>query len=317
MAVITSVPGISITVHVNGEVAQEYPPLDPTDECTPSPPPHICYIESKSNQSFLVRLTLSPERTTSETNAILFTVFIDGMFAGGQIVYRRSTCQLGSPMTVDIKDQIIQSDVAGHCIRRSFSFSPVSLVEETTQATVERDSRRAKSLGCIVVNLATCKHGATRVLQPLVPRRNSDFVLAEKAMKGKELSHGTSYTQETLAPTPSCADAHDITPLGKYIFRYRSRAALQRELIIPQTPPPPDESFITSQLGSMSDENVRYLAKEFLRIKREREVKQETPALSFKRTIDLTDDDVIEMNGRHSFKALKREGDIDVIELSD
>lgn len=127
MAVITSVPGISITVHVNGEVAQEYPPVDPTDECTPSPPPHICYIESKSNHSFLVRLTLSPERTTSETNAILFTVFIDGMFAGGQIVYRRSTRQLGSPMIVDIKDQIIRSDVAGHCIRRSFSFSPVSL----------------------------------------------------------------------------------------------------------------------------------------------------------------------------------------------
>lgn len=64
-------------------------------------------------------------------------------------------------------------------------------VEETTQAMVERDSRRAKSLGCIVVNLATCKPGATRVMQPLAPWRNSDFVLAEKAMKGKELSHGT------------------------------------------------------------------------------------------------------------------------------
>ncbi|EFY87872.1 hypothetical protein MAC_06120 [Metarhizium acridum CQMa 102] len=317
MAVITNVPGISITVHVNGEVAQEYPPHDPTGECPSSPPSHICYIESKSNQSFLVRLTLSQERQISEANAILFTVFIDGMLAGGRILYSRPTCQLSSPINVDIKDQIIQSHVAGHCIRRSFSFSPVSLVEETTQATVERDSRRAKSLGCIVVNLATCRRGATRPLQPMVPSRNSDFVLAEKAMKGKELSHGTSYTEEILAPTPSCADAHNITPLAKYIFRYRSRAALQRELIIPQTPPPPDETFITSELGSMSDENVRFLAKEFLRVKREREVKQETPALSFKRTIDLTDDDVVEMTGRHSFKALKREGDIDVIELSD
>ncbi|KAK8920017.1 hypothetical protein VCV18_008850 [Metarhizium anisopliae] len=315
MAVITSVPGISITVHVNGEVAQEYPPLDPTDECTPSPPPHICYIESKSNQSFLVRLTLSPERTTSETNAILFTVFIDGMFAGGQIVYRRSTRQLGSPMIVDIKDQIIQSDVAGHCIRRSFSFSPVSLVEETTQAMVERDSRRAKSLGCIVVNLATCKPGATRVMQPLAPWRNSDFVLAEKAMKGKELSHGTSpatLKRSSLQP-PAVRPHMTLHPSASTFFD----TGLGRELIIPQTPPPPDESFITSELGSMSDEHVRYLAKEFLRIKREREVKQETPALSFKRTIDLTDDDVVEMNGRHSFKALKREGDNDVIELSD
>ncbi|TWU74090.1 hypothetical protein ED733_004547 [Metarhizium rileyi] len=291
MAVISTVPGIDISVHVNGEVAQEYPPPCQLDGCMSSVP---------SNREIFA------------INAIALFVYIDGHPVGSRLIHRKSG--LSGSTTFKFKDELFQSDVAGLCVRQSFSFSPISTVEEAASPKVKRDVERAKDLGSILVKLSTCCAGQMRPWTPLKQNKSSNFALAEKAMKGRELSHGTSYIREGMVST--CRHArltYNLVPLGQYIFQYRSRE---------RTYYPPNTTaswwlFNCKELSSMPDRYVRLLSEEMPRIKREKEVKQETLSYSFKRTIDLTEDSLGKMNEHRGYKILKQEDGTDFIDLTE
>lgn len=67
-----------------------------------------------------------------------------------------------------------------------------SLVEDVPPDVIQRDARCTKYLGTIKVLIASCVVGEEMTYR-LRPRpSDSELVFAEKAMKGRELSHGTT-----------------------------------------------------------------------------------------------------------------------------
>ncbi|RYP44182.1 hypothetical protein DL768_009330 [Monosporascus sp. mg162] len=74
-------------------------------------------------------------------------------------------------------------------------FSPISTVDDTGPERVMEDSRVAKKLGLIEVEVHRSTHSGSRE-----PGASSSvatpqsYVLAEKSLKGKAISHGVSYT---------------------------------------------------------------------------------------------------------------------------
>ncbi|KAG5928665.1 hypothetical protein E4U42_000197 [Claviceps africana] len=321
MAVLSQFPQINVSVHVNGRPAKEYPLPDghgghaaahrDATVCT-----HECYVESQSGQNYTVEVSVAPDFFSSFPWSLRCLLTVDGRNLGAYILepFRQPyQCSFVGSYVLSARSATSQS-----LMTEKLTFSPVTTVEESSQTRIERDDKIVARLGTIELEVSTCV--ITRYKFVRLSRQTNQgttFNIAEKSLKGKELSHGTTFTKGDSVCPPLGCDMRDVKPFAKYIFRYRSISTLKREMIVPPGSP------ISDQVLSMTDDEVRSLAEKLLREKREQLVKTEDKAsVERKRTIDHTggddDDDVeiIEVSGHGKVKVLKLENGCDAVDLT-
>ncbi|KAB5582772.1 hypothetical protein GE09DRAFT_1246627 [Coniochaeta sp. 2T2.1] len=143
-----------------------------------------------------------------------------------------------------------------------------------------------------------------------------DGDVAEKAIKGKAISLGTSLSPPCAVHRNASAPfryavtkAVDKHPYAVFTFYYRSKDALQSEMIILRTPSPePAED----ELDHLSQEDIRRLARERLaEVKKEKTVKTEAPG------IKREHDEVFDLTGDSPRKTRRKRAKPETVGLTD
>ncbi|KAG7106862.1 hypothetical protein HYQ44_013840 [Verticillium longisporum] len=268
MPIDREVPGIDAWVEVNGQRAEAYNDDDVSSREVNDMPARyqvFKYIESIDNASFTVQAHLSREVTQHAPppcDTVIGELFVDGKHFDGKKVESRSR--------------------AGYVHLLKLVFSAVSTVDDTDTARIASDLEAAKHLGLIQLRFFTgVDIGHTMAQRPDSTIPTSTSELAEKSLKGKAISHGTSFSHGADLPASRHVMVDYVLgrqPFAVINFKYRSRRALQQELILPRTPSPDPELQV---LEGMSTEQVRRLAAEHLHSLHEpTQVKEENQAVA-------------------------------------
>ncbi|KAL1855796.1 hypothetical protein Daus18300_010971 [Diaporthe australafricana] len=264
MAIIEEL-GLEVKVKVNGSTAAEYPDEEP-DADDNSQGTCSRYVESVDNAAFFVQAGVLPgpkgPKTSqewfsrSQNHALSFTVAIDGGHAVEAVLVDQNS---GPRRLEGIRNTADKT-------MRKFRFAPVSIVDDATKTRVATDTKVAQDLGLIRV----CVHRVivkTRNLHrsPLTePELATDRLsLAEKALKGKAISHGTTLSDPIKCNDKRCDVEYvdpGASPLAVFYFKYRSKEALQQLLIITR----PRSLSIESDVENLSPDEIRRLARERL-----------------------------------------------------
>ncbi|RYP32298.1 hypothetical protein DL767_005273 [Monosporascus sp. MG133] len=109
------------------------------------------------------------------------------------------------------------------------------------QVEEETDASATDELGMVQVKVCRVKVGQPLGEPPLYGAGEPDsFELSEKSLKGKAVSHVTSYSEARGFRLPSTRhlERHpgDTSPIAIFQFRYLSREALKQESVVPRTP---------------------------------------------------------------------------------
>ncbi|KAG6047670.1 hypothetical protein E4U39_000245 [Claviceps sp. Clav50 group G5] len=322
MAIISFFPEIDVQVCISGRPATEYPSPDQRDDNGNmrsgaghgAVRTHECYIESKSGHNYTVDISVTPEFRLPPTKSLLMYLSVDGQRFHGVFTTLKSQKGTAQPFKYSFIGPQRASSIPGYMIQDKLTFSPVSTVEESSKTKLDRDAKIVANLGIIEVEvfLGTIFQDKRCTLPS---RRSQDeaLTIAEKAMKGKELSHGTTYSRGETRLNPQTHSAGNHELLAVYKFHYRSYDALQREMILP-----PRDPAVSDEVSAMTEDEARSLAEQYLRLKREPQVKSEDKKPStFKRMIDLTEDDGAQGSGGGRVKRLKATDDgCEVIDLT-
>ncbi|KAI0484376.1 hypothetical protein GGR56DRAFT_22768 [Xylariaceae sp. FL0804] len=310
MAVLEDVPGVEATVQIGARTSQEYddPNAHEADPGAAGACPVLCtYIECFGDAEFAVRLRVNADYEWGyRDHSLAAYVYIDGHYAEGTLLRPWHVDR-----TVDCRSAYERH--TGLWSKQKFKFAAVETVDEARRDRVQSDTRIAKDLGVIEVQFKrVTEHGSNLADSSHFSARQGNFELAEKALKGKAISHGTSFQDGGAINWPSRVRVHTLAedrgPIAIIRFYYRSREALKRELIIPRSP-----SLSPTLLNLSSAERDR-LAMERLEDLRERDVKREQKPLikrEIHEVLDLTQDD----RPGGSTKRIKREPE--VIDLTD
>ncbi|WYZ43695.1 hypothetical protein EsH8_VII_000131 [Colletotrichum jinshuiense] len=249
MAVIDGLPGVEFTVRINGseEACTEYDDPDPPrSKVSSGSATHSVFkvIESQDDATFAIHLVVqNRKRWIKKTKGLAVIVYIDGHLVASK-AYRHMHCD-GKTLQCHFDGIETESANPGMTTIKNFCFSPIKTVEDRPDRFVE-DKKTAEHLGIIEITLSRVKvHGAS---QPRKWAHRSQTELAEKALKGKNLSHGTTFSGEREIKKSECVSATNLDGnkrIARFFFRYKSKAALQIDGLIPREPsplptPPPD-----------------------------------------------------------------------------
>ncbi|EGU79574.1 hypothetical protein FOXB_09857 [Fusarium oxysporum f. sp. conglutinans Fo5176] len=303
MAVLDEVPLVTARVRVAGELATEYDPLDNQesvinlDKEGTKIPTRNCYIESKSGAEFAVEVTVSDKyRLPHSHDTLIAEVSIDGQVM--ESCYIRTPFSPGMPSTIVISSAEFLAEKE-RVVARKFVFAPITKTSDHISTDrLNNDIKQAETLGTIRLLLTTGRFEGPCFKKPLSWHGGRDVELAEKALKGRAISHATLST------------IGHRRLLGEIFFRYRSYQALQHEMIIPRTPSPKlsaTAGLDEDSLSHLSESDIRRLALERLhdtqakdevsQVKREAAENPRTPRQwkfvrleDGKEAVDLTDD---------------------------
>ncbi|UNI20259.1 hypothetical protein JDV02_006362 [Purpureocillium takamizusanense] len=211
MAVISKIPGLSVSVAVNNEIATEYSTVESEisgsidgeasaagDRGEHVWPRTTTYIESYSGAPFRIEATFSAGFQTAvskhkDHDAISVEVYVDGTWVTSGWAYLESLGK-DAPYVIPIENTWTQSETGGLLEERQFAFAPVSRVDDASKQKIVEDSKIAESLGEIIIgiDLMTTVDDDFFDYPENVANPAGVFSLAEKAMKGAAISHGTS-----------------------------------------------------------------------------------------------------------------------------
>ncbi|RGP71449.1 hypothetical protein FSPOR_3296 [Fusarium sporotrichioides] len=316
MAVIDGIPHITARVVIAGELATEYEGpddfemIDPSADKDTAPSKH-CYIECKSGAEFAIEVTVSSGfEIPSRSDTIWFDVWIDGTRMRSASV-RKYELPIEGQTTRTISDMRYPIDTKMAKVKK-FVFAPITKNDSTSKSKIKEDALRAKGLGTIKIVVTTARDSKKKPgKSSLKPTTNQKSDFAGKALKGREITHATTFAETgTLVPKSVTVYVENQVDVGKFFFHYRSHEALQHEMIIPRTPspkPPVVANDGEDILSHLSEAEIRRLAVERLRdsnfkqessgIKREADENTPTPRPwkvakldDGKEAIDLTDD---------------------------
>ncbi|KAM0305150.1 hypothetical protein ACHAPM_001524 [Fusarium culmorum] len=272
MAVIDEIPHVTARIRVAGELATEYDvPYDvemiaPNAEEDTTPSKH-CYIECKSGAEFAIDFTVSPGfKFFGKNDIIRVNTFIDGARICSLGVNKH---ELGRQVT-RIKSTTRCHIDKGRAEIKKFMFTSITKSDSASRSKIEEDALRAKGLGTIKLAVFTAKKSKKQSNQrssgPAILHQ-SDF--AEKALKGKEISHTTALAATgNIVSMGRMLNTENKIHLGDFFFHYRSHEALQHEMVIPRTPSPEPPAVANDGddvLSHLSESEIRRLAMERLR----------------------------------------------------
>ncbi|KAJ9165032.1 hypothetical protein NKR19_g821 [Coniochaeta hoffmannii] len=313
MAIIEDL-GLSVTIEVNGTPLEEYNDAKPSEDSTVDQTvTKVCskYVEAKDGAEYVVHCKAMPNNTWISSSApkdhiFVFDVYVDGKLQRSKVlIWKRQTDHGGVSA-----DGAAEYHGPRKLIRR-FSFSTIQTVETADVGVVETDSGRASTLGVIRVEVArSIRKGSKNAQDQSV--EDTNLTVAEEALKGQAISHGTALSPATVVRGPTRSKSYRRTVSKRvtkhldavFIFKYRSKDALRSEMVIPRTPSP---DVADDRLRGLTLDHIMQLARERLaEVKREETVKTEARPvkrengevdmgdLQRKRvkreTIDLTDD---------------------------
>ncbi|KAI3336615.1 hypothetical protein HD806DRAFT_528210 [Xylariaceae sp. AK1471] len=287
MAVLDEVPGIKVTILIDNQDVTEYvdPHASESDSDTnPGFPVISKYVKAIDDTEFSIRVAVdNDEYAWSDIDHCLTAdIRVDGrlidncilrndvIYPDGYIVKGRTYFQ-GSQWRLE-----------------RLKFAAISTVEDCNQARIKKDKKTVKDLGHINVSLERHVLGDQCIPVPKTYNTNSDKLeVAEKAVKGKAISHSTSLvflrikTLDTLTNTffslsqsEAAEDfsvwdtnrvALDDGPIAVFRFMYASEESLKQELIIPRTPSPePATPIAPRSVDNMTIAELQRLAQERL-----------------------------------------------------
>ncbi|KAL0940926.1 uncharacterized protein CTRU02_203689 [Colletotrichum truncatum] len=266
MAIIGELPGVKITIEVNGLNAQEYEDQDgPTEDKNPRRAQRRSYkyVESHDNAPFSVVYEVDNRSSRlADQEALGIFLFVDGNQMDSVLWEASRHPGDGAVWRHVVSGARIASAHSGLDFFRKFQFAKVTTVDDAENTRVADDIKVSESLGMIQVYVYSCTIKSNRFVEGrATPAASQDksFELAEKALKGRAVSHGTSYADGGLIPQTHSVSVHfhPKEPIALYSFKYRSRDALHKELIIPRSPSP-------QGINGLSDAEIRRLAAERL-----------------------------------------------------
>ncbi|OJD31722.1 uncharacterized protein BKCO1_4500017 [Diplodia corticola] len=231
MAVISSLPGVEAEVRVNGERAEEYVDSSQVDTDNTT----TRYIEAISGARFTVHYTI-PSACFGQGKDVRVRVYVDGEKVDGKMLLCKKHNNLRKTVTINGASSFQD----GKSTISPMIFSDIDIDKQETATLSEEMQKHLRSVGTICVRLH-------RGLAKTQDRRNRTITMdgigkvSEKDLKGKPLSHQVKlqapYKRKAKMYTQTfIAGSKEDDPFAKFTFRYRSRAALQAECIIPRTP---------------------------------------------------------------------------------
>ncbi|KAI1111409.1 hypothetical protein F5Y14DRAFT_425460 [Nemania sp. NC0429] len=315
MAINEDVPGIEVTVRCNKQPLVELDDPNAHDDDIAPHPSTTKYIECVDDTEFEVAIRVGSDYLWDYRDHVLVArVRVDGKTVRGTVIRRADTDH--GRQVFRIKGRHVGS-ASGSWYLRRFKFAPVKTIDDARKERVQSDLEVAKDLGTIEVifrRAIECGRGDHRRHGDTAPET---FELAEKSLKGKAVSHGTSYGSRERASRQLAIHTLDIPEDHGSIlsvkFMYRSKDALKRELIIPRSPSR------SPTIAALTPAERDRLARERLDELREQKLKREDGKGLIKRefgeTLDLTKDPP---PARPTKKHRFRDGrEVDVVDLTD
>ncbi|KAI0426528.1 hypothetical protein F5Y09DRAFT_345625 [Xylaria sp. FL1042] len=317
MAIHPDVPGIEVTVRCHGQPLDELedPDVHDNDDAVARPSVRK-YIECVDDTEFDIFVAVDSRYDWNYRNHILVSnVYIDGQLIRGTVV-RPVDLRHDNRATHRVRGKEVFDHNTGLWSLRRFKFAPVKTIDDAQKERVECDLKVAKTLGTIEIAFTRAiEHGSTAYTSRPNEGQSGSFELAEKSLKGRAVSHGTSFGGCEAIRVPTGIDARDIKedngPILVFKFMYRSRDALKRELIIPRSPSrsPTLEDLTPVERDRLARERLNEL----------RKMKQENSGPLIKRefgeVLDLTRDPPVP---RPTKKSKLQDGrEVDVVDLTD
>ncbi|KAI1811726.1 hypothetical protein GGS20DRAFT_561775 [Poronia punctata] len=307
MAITKDVSGIEVTVRCNQQALHEYKcPNAQDDDDEASCPTAAQYIECIDNTEFDIFIQVDRNYAWGYRNHVLVAnTYVDGKPIHGSII-RDPKARHRNVETRLIRGEEVGSKWSSTWTLRKFKFAVVKTLDDATKERIEKDRRTAEGLGTIEVRFTrTIETGLAATSNREGKGVNQkEFELAEKSLKGRAVSHGTTYDACEAIRPPTYVSTNNIEedqgPIAIFRFLYRSREALKRELIIPRSPS------LSPTIANLTPAERDRLARERLDELRNVKVKHEETRRLIKRefgeVFDLTQDkpaDPTPKRGRH------------------
>lgn len=116
MAILAQLPGVVITIEVDGQTAAEYDDLDESTSTNTQLPTNICYIESKTGVRFAIKALVTSRIEIPASKHLYLRVSIDGVTIGCWLAPK-----LGRPLFIS---QVCGcADVPGKVKLHDFTFA--------------------------------------------------------------------------------------------------------------------------------------------------------------------------------------------------
>ncbi|OHE97618.1 hypothetical protein CORC01_07033 [Colletotrichum orchidophilum] len=248
MAVIDSLPEIKVSIRINGSHDDCIEFVDPDPPGVPSSSGSSNHtiskvIESQVDTKFSIHYQIQNSRGWIDgDNRLAVALYIDG----NRIVARyHHKCHLVHQKIASfircVKDK---SGKPGKVILRQFKFAPINTVEGSTER-LAADELIAQKVGIIEVIVYCVEF---KGFKPSGVRDSREVKepekIAEKALKGKSLSHGTSFSEgiEKDASASTARKSYSFPDgskrIARFFFRYKPKTSLQVDGIIPRDPSP-------------------------------------------------------------------------------
>ncbi|KAK5631835.1 hypothetical protein RRF57_007549 [Xylaria bambusicola] len=330
MAIIGEVPGIKVTVQVNGEDATEHidPHASKSDvDDDPECPVISRYIESIDDAEFSI--TLAVDDDTYGWRDVYHDSVVAIVNVDGQVIVRPIIKPRRGVWVVAGVD--IYSEESNQWYRKPLKFSAITIVEDQSAKEFKKGMKAAQSAG--LIQIAFERHVSGKKLTPLQKSFNSIDTLevAEKALKNNFISHSISYVvpsiwiftlintgprsfgERKVIQKPNMWACKRVStdqgPIAIFRFMYKSRELLEEELIIPRSSdssseftPEPTGSGISLSVGDLPMAEVLRLAQE--RLDQMKGAEEEKPKY---RPIKREADEVIDVDEEaRGARALKR-----------
>ncbi|KAI1210304.1 uncharacterized protein F4807DRAFT_60074 [Annulohypoxylon truncatum] len=251
--IIPEVPGVEVTIHMNGRAAVEYDDPKAPEKEQENKKAAVCtkFIECEDDSPFRIHLKVTDEYPWGyEDHCLRFITIIDGTTGLSKHCYESDTFfsdwkfSIGHLFRTDDKDQLV---------KQGFKFTGITQVEDADRDKIVDDlDRVAAGMGTIKVKVYRAigiksNNGLPKRYAPPV-----GFTLAEETLKGKTVSHGTGFStpKKVVGPlhrTQSKPLPKDNGPIAVFQFMYRSKEALAQEGVIPPPQPNPDSQCLSEQ----------------------------------------------------------------------
>ncbi|KAI5199508.1 hypothetical protein AUEXF2481DRAFT_470 [Aureobasidium subglaciale EXF-2481] len=331
MAILDTLPGLEVSVVVNGQDLHEYQDAHARDEEDTV----TKYIEVVSDAYFAIKVTTA-RKLKLPGNNLSIHVTIDGVWVYGIDLSRMDKNRSGPYM--------IDSAVAGNSVGK-LKFSKLNIVEEKGVG-LSQDKNKVQKLGCIEVVVThenKTKTKSKRKVRLPAPVEDSEDntddedhednqkTVSEKDVKGQGVTHTYGLSEKVDIPRSKGGKSHTTkyvavmgakNPAGTFGFQYRTMESLKALIIVPRTPSPtpledrPEEQLTHEQTMELLR---RYKAKEARNIEIKKEIDNDDyNSRAHKRVRSTITSTYLELNDDETFielSAVNKEKNIPIVDL--
>ncbi|KAM3065904.1 hypothetical protein ACMFMG_009870 [Clarireedia jacksonii] len=254
MAVLNSLPGITVSICVKDKALLEYDcddfittnaPKDPAVAEYQSQRTVAKYIESIADAQYEIRCTMrNPYTFEGNTTSLGFRALVDGSLLYPCVLIPKQECLDDKFVNVTFKGNEYQDSMGNQFLQRLKFIKVQTTANGTTFASDMLEDREGESLGMIEIHV----HGLTddhksKFSSGKAAPSLATYEIDENKLKGQAKSHGTPYGKAIKSRgkweifTSSYSDGEEY-PIAIFKFRYGSKKDLQALGVIARDPEP-------------------------------------------------------------------------------